>query len=204
MSKATVFIDKSGTLPDPSDKLIVFAAVATKNPQQIDKLIQKARKRGHFKRKSGELKFYTAGSKTKTVFFESLVRDDFNIFILVVEKMRRKIPDTPKHFALLCSLLISNILVLDLNPNVIFDRHFSIKNDEIDFNNTLNKLLNKELSITHVDSMKNKRVNIADMVAGAVLAAETGKDDRFYKLIEERIVSFNKLNWVEAKKRLFK
>ena len=47
-------------------------------------------------------------------------------------------------------------------------------------------------------------VNAADMVAGAVLAKETGKGDEFYKVMEKRVISYKKLNWVEAKKKLFR
>jgi hypothetical protein len=57
--------------------------------------------------------------------------------------------------------------------------------------------------IKHVDSKINKKVNIADMIAGAVFANETDKNKAFYKIIEGKIINYQKLNWIEAKKRLF-
>jgi hypothetical protein len=39
------------------------------------------------------------------------------------------------------------------------------------------------------------------MVAGAVLANETGKNSEFYKIFEKQIISEKRLNWVEAKRR---
>ena len=71
------------------------------------------------------------------------------------------------------------------------------------FNQQLQQLLNKKLRIEYVDSKKDKRVNIADMVAGAVLAKETGKSNQFYKLIEKQTVSEKRINWAEAKRRIY-
>lgn len=95
--------------------------------------------------------------------------------------------------------------VLGFHPiiDIILDRHFSRKSDQQTFDKLLIRLFDIEFDIIHVDSKKHKRVNVADMVAGAVLAKETGKDERFYQIIEKRIISYKKLNWVEVKRRLF-
>lgn len=204
MSKITVFIDESGTLPDPKDTVIVIAAVTTSSPQKLDILLNKIKKKGGLRRKTGELKFYTAGDKTKKAFFEKLAKEEVTLFILTVEKMGRKIPDTPEHFALLCWLLLSDVLSFYPITEIIFDRHFFKKSDIQKFNKILTELLDVEFHIIHVDSIKYKRVNVADMVAGAVFAKETGKNEQFYTMIEKRIISYKKLNWVEAKRRLFK
>ncbi len=203
MKRVTVYIDESGTLPDPHDKVIVIAAVVPKNKEQLDKLISTMKKRKDSKRRPGELKFYTAGDKTKTVFFEALAQEQIALFALIVEKMGRKIPDTPEHFALLCWLLLSDVISFCNITDLIFDRHFFKKSDISRFNKILTKQFNIEFDITHVDSIRHKRVNVADMVAGAILAKETGKDEQSYKIIEKKIISYKKLNWVEAKRRLF-
>lgn len=57
--------------------------------------------------------------------------------------------------------------------------------------------------INHVDSKKDKNVNIADMIAGAVLAKETGKNKHFYEIFKNRIINESKLNWPEVKRKLF-
>src|SRR3989344_6798030 len=109
MTKFTILIDESGTLPDPKDRVIVVAAVGTYTPRVIDKIFSGLKKKSKIKGKTGELKFYTAGEKTKQLFFEKITHEDFKIFVLVVEKMGRKIPDTPEHFALICWLLLNDV-----------------------------------------------------------------------------------------------
>jgi len=205
MGRFTVFIDESGTLPDPEDRVIIVAAVGTRSPDRIEKVMRKVRKKAKFKSKSGELKYYTAGEKTKVLFFKEIAREQLGIFILTVEKMGRKIPDAPKHFAVLCWLLLAD--VFNFYPQVgeiVFDRHFHKDKDIKEFNGYLKNLLGKLPKIKHVDSKKDTRVNVADMVAGAVLAKEVGKEKRFYKMLKKQIISIARINWPEAKRRLFK
>lgn len=203
MKRVTVYIDEAGTLPDPKDKIIVVSAVILKNKEQIDMLLTKMRKKKDIRKKTGELKFYTSGDKTKMAFFEAFSEEEITVFVLIVEKMGRKIPDTPEHFALLCWILLTDVLTLCPITDLIFDRHFFKKGDIIKFNKILTNQFDIEFDITHVDSKSHKRVNVADMVAGALLAKETGKDERFYPMIEKRIINYKKLNWAEAKRRLF-
>lgn len=176
MAKFTIFIDESGTLPDIKDKVIVVAAVGTNTPEVIDKIFKSLQKKGKLRKQTGELKFYTAGEKTKQLFFEKIAKESIDIFVLEVEKMGRKIPDTPEHFALLCWLLLNDVFSFYSDiQKIIFDRHFSRDYDTEQFNKFLMHLLPQVGDIQHVDSKQEKRVNIADMIAGAVLASETGK-----------------------------
>jgi len=202
---AYLFLDESGTLPDPKDKVVIVAAVGTYSPEEITRIIKRVRKKGKFKRPTGEIKFYTAGEKTKELFFRLIAKEKFDIFILIVDKMGRKIPDTPKHFALLSGLLLKEVLYFYPKiQEIIFDRHFHYEEDIKEFNQSLKSFLKQELpKIKHVDSQKDKKVNIADMVAGAVLAKEAEKDKQFYKIFRKKIVSELRLNWPEAKRRLF-
>lgn len=190
-----LFVDESGTLPDPKDKVVIVAAVGTYSP----------RKKGKFKKPTGEIKFYTVGDKSKSLFFQKITDKGFDIFILTVEKMGRAVPDTPEHFGILCGLLLKDVFAFYPQIwEIVFDRHFHKDEDVEKFNQALKKFLGRDLpKISHVDSKKNKKVNIADMVAGAVLAKETGKDERFYEMFKKRIVSESRLNWPEAKRKLF-
>ncbi|HUD44948.1 MAG TPA: hypothetical protein VMR41_05365 [Patescibacteria group bacterium] len=58
--------------------------------------------------------------------------------------------------------------------------------------------------LSHVDSKEVNTVNVADMVAGAVLAFETKKNVRFYEMLRSRVILEIRLNWPEVKRRLFK
>ena len=61
--KMTVFIDESGTLPDPKDKVIVVAAVGTHMPKflaEINKTIRKRIKSSEIDKAISEIKFHQA------------------------------------------------------------------------------------------------------------------------------------------------
>lgn len=202
--KTTIFIDESGTLPDVKDRVIIVAAVGAVDLQRLDLVFRSIQKKRISKEKPLELKFYKTGVKTKNLFFEKLSELKVDIFILIVEKMGRKIPDTPSHFATLCGILISEIIHFYPEiQKVVFDRHFHRVKDQDEFNKVLVDFLNgKDLNLQHVDSKQNPAVNIADMVAGAVLSKETGRESSFYETIKDKVVSEIKLNWPEAKRRL--
>lgn len=201
MSKVTVYIDESGTLPDPADKVVVVAAVGMDSLAKIDNLLKRVRKKASFKKPSGELKFYTAGDKTKLLFFKLLKKEGLIICTMTVDKMGRKIADTPENYAALCWLLLSDVLSFTTDiKGLVFDRHFSRSIDMDKFNTIIRKLLGGGMPIHHVDSARDKRVTVADMVAGAILAKEAGKDKRFYKVLEGMITSSKRVNWKEVKK----
>lgn len=201
--KTTIFIDESGTLPDIKDEVIVVAAVGTHTPGHLGQLFNKVRKTLKKSNRLSEIKFYTAGDKTKEVFFKHLIKEDLGIFILVVDKKGRKIPDTPKHFALLCWLLLSEVANFYSEiKEIVFDRHFHQKQDLDAFNSFLEEFLGFQAKLTHVDSKQAVEVNTADMIAVAVLAFIRGRNSNFYKIFEDKIISEIKINWPEAKRRL--
>jgi len=202
--KTYIYIDEAGTLPDPKDKTIVVAAVGATSPNQIENLFKNKIWRKNLKKPTNELKFYNAGEKTKLAALKEVAKKDFAIFILIVDKNGRKITDNPENFATISWLLIED--VLNFYPNiseVIFDRHFAGDKKVEEFNLILGDLLNKQISIKHVNSKINEGVNVADIIAGAVLARETNKGAVFYNLIANEVISIKKLNWPEAKSRFF-
>ncbi|MDO8452857.1 MAG: DUF3800 domain-containing protein [bacterium] len=180
--KPYIFIDESGTLPDPKDKVIVVAAIGTESLSGLGKVLKSVKKGRTKPEKSLELKFYKAGLKTKTNFFKELAKQQVSIFILIVDKMGRKIPDSPENFAVLCGLLICEVLnFYNSVQKVVFDRHFHRSVDEIHFNKAVSSFLKStNIPLEHQNSKENLTVNVADMIAGAVLAKETGKDTSFY------------------------
>lgn len=196
-----IYVDESGTLPDPNGPVIVIAAVATSATNQL-LLPKKLSTKPLSKNKTGELKFYGSGANTKRKFLTILSELDVQIFALVLEKHSQKIPDTPENFATICSLILYDCLNYyhDSLISIIFDRHFHNPLDREKFNAIIRKLTKKEINISHVDSLKEPAVNTADMVAGSLLWKQTGKDDQFYKIIKNRIVEEKIINWKEAKK----
>ena len=209
-NKITIFIDESGTLPDPKDKVVIVAAVGTKLPDkllEIEKKIRKGLRQQKKKDNIAEIKFYHAGDKTKQKFLELLLKCEIDIFVLIIQKDQQRITDSPENFALLSYLLIEQVLFFypaDRIEKIIFDKHFHQTKDLALFSRLLLKFLKRQIKIQHVDSLADSRVNSADMVAGSLLWKYTGKDDKFYKIICDKIISENVLHWKQAKRKLFK
>ena len=199
----TVFIDESGTLPDPKDKVVVIAAVGTQLSQDLRRLAQKVREKT--KIRSGEVKFYRAGERTKTIFLKELAKLEVDLFVLAVEKQGQKIPDTPENFAFLCDLLLKECQIFygDRIEKIVFDRHFFRKHDQEIFNKYLKQFINPKTQIIHIDSQKNPAVSAADMLAGSFLWQQTGKEERFYQLVKPLVIVEKRINWKEARRRFF-
>ena len=202
--KVTILIDESGTLPDPNDKVVVLAAVGTGSLDQFEKLLKKVHriiKRSGDRPDNSEIKFYSAGQRTKKYYLKALADLPVSIFVLVVNKPGQKIPDTPLNFSLLAYILLNEVLgYTDNVEKVVFDRHFQSQTERDKFDTILLTLLGKKIQIEHADSQTMPSVNVADMVAGSALWAHTGKDRQYYELIFGKIVSEVNLHWAEAKK----
>ena len=191
-----IYVDESGTLPDPKGPVIIIAAVATYSANQL--ILPKK----SIKTKTGEVKFYNSGENTKKNYLTTLSKLDIQIFALILEKRGQKIPDTPENFAAICSLILHDCLDYYQNSlvSIIFDRHFHKSSDREEFDEIIRKLTSQNITISHVDSLKEPAVNTADMVAGSLLWKQTGKDNQFYKIIKCKIAEEKIVNWKEAKK----
>jgi len=202
----TIFIDESGTLPDPKDKFIVICGIGVKKIKEAENVFSRIRiSLRQRKIKVQEIKFYYAGQKTKRQFLSGIVSANFGIFASVVDKKGRKIADTSENFALLVADLINeiNLWFRVKKISFILDRHFYRKVDEDRFNQLLKIKVNKDLKyqIKHIDSQQNFLVNIADMAAGAILWKYNGKDLQFYDLIKENIMIEKIVSWPEIKRK---
>ena len=73
MKKVTIYIDESGTLPDPNDKLVVVAAVGTPSPERIDIILKQAKKKTSFTPQAIKQKnYFLRQSRSKTFHFTFL------------------------------------------------------------------------------------------------------------------------------------
>ncbi len=208
-SKISILIDESGTLPDPKDKVIIMVAVGVNTQEVLLSVLKKVRKSIQYDKKEKtipEIKFYKAGERTKAVYLKELSLADVSIFALIIEKNNQSIKDTPDNFALLAYILLKECLVFyqdDKIEEVIFDKHFQRKEDLVKFNEILLELLGEPLILKHLSIIDNPEINSADMVAGSLLWKYTGKNEKFYNLIKDKIVSEQLLNWKEAKAMIF-
>ena len=119
-----------------------------------------------------------------------------------MNKNGQSIIDTPTHYAVLAYFLLEEcqIFYREEIKEIIFDKHFHRLSDQEKFNSLVRKLLGKNLSIRHLDSLSENSINIADIAAGSILWAYSGKDKQFYNQITDKIICEKILNWKEAKK----
>ena len=105
-----ILIDESGTLPDPRDKFIIIAGIATDVIKNANVLVARAleslRQR---KVKIKEVKFYYAGDQTKRQILSGIVSEGLEVFLIAIDKKGRKVPDNPENFALLVGELIKEV-----------------------------------------------------------------------------------------------
>ena len=201
-----VLVDESGTLPDPKDKFIVIAGVRVKRIREAEDLISRTLKSLRQRKiQLKELKFYSAGEKTKRQVLSGIVSLGFEVFVVAVDKKGRKIPDTPNNFALVVSELINEICLWQEEERlkIIIDRHFHRRIDERNFNNFLKSNVKQQIifDIQHINSQRNFIVNLADFVAGSVLAKYNKNNFQFYDIIKESILIEKIVNWPELRRK---
>lgn len=194
-----IFIDESGTLPDSTDRYIVFAALVATNPQGLEKILPKFRKKTPLKgsrkkeKKAPEFKFHYVGDITRRKVLEEIISKDIKIYLLVIDKMGRKIADTPQNYGKLIKNLISKLLKKESLKQIYIDKHFGNKYDSEKLQSILDSITN-EVSFLQVDSIADPRIDLPDFIAGAILRKFRVKDEAFYKIISKKIV------WEKIKK----
>lgn len=195
-------IDESGRLADPNDKILVFSALVAKTLIGLDKIIPKVRRKmpskGKYKKEKSlaEIKFQTTGEITRLKVLGAIKEAKLKIFLLIVNKEGRKIADNPKNYSLLVASLLRSVVKKYPKINhIIIDRHFTWVKQREDFNKLLQKKLNKELFIEHLDSQQNTIVSLPDFIAGGVRRNYTKKEIKYKQIIKRLIEKEIKTTW---------
>lgn len=203
-----ILVDESGRLYDPSDRLLVFTGVVASNLIGLDRIIPQVRKtiprKGKRKKEKtlAEIKFYSAGDKTRLKALELISKCPLKVFVLVIDKEGRKITDNPQNYSLLVSSLLTPAFKKHPDiKHVIIDRHFTYVTQRERFNQLLLRHLGKEVFVEHLDSQQNTIVSLPDFIAGAIRIAYTKGDVRFKEIIDSLIVWEKKITWRKLKKQ---
>lgn len=201
-------VDESGNLPDPTDPVVVIAVVIPEaSEKSLARLLAKIRRRLPLKgkrkreRQIGELKFRSTSPKTRRQVLAALARQDVALFVVTVNKDGVGIKDTPENYAMLANLILPEC-VKDF-PNldhILFDRHFSRRVEQEAMARLIRSALKREVEISHVDSLQDARVDLADFVAGAVAFARSRGDTTYEDLIHGKRIVNKVVRWVEKEK----
>lgn len=198
-----IFIDESGTLPDKNDSFVVVTAIATDDPRKLSEVSNFVRKNLKKSKKApSEIKFYSSGDKTRTIFLSKLNQLDISVSVLMISKKNSSIEDSPLNFATACYYSIKPIVRKNklLDIELVFDKHFHKLDDQCRFNFFLERRLHNIKKIRHVDSQRERAVNCADMISGAVLCS-LRKTNKFFLIIKRKIVHYKQVQWSELKRK---
>jgi len=189
---AYVGLDESGSLTGDTPWFTVAAVIASQ-PAAIRHLIRRAAlrsgKRSHRAAKvASELKWSNSSRRIRTWVLADMAQADVEIFALTVRKERRRIEDTPEHYAILVCELLSMCWNTHLNVALSLDRHFTSSLQIAAVNTSIYHQWPRQglLSITHVDSQRSPLVQLADFVAGSVYSSYKA-NDQMVGLIEPRL-----------------
>lgn len=194
-----IFIDESGTLPDVADRYIVIAALVAQLAQGLEKILPKFRKKTPPKgsrkkeRQVKEFKFHYVGDITRRKVLTEIIAKDVRVYLLMVDKMGRKIPDTPKNYGKLVKGLVLPLIKNESPKEMFFDKHFASKSDTKALQDIIDSI-NPEIKFSQVDSITDPRVDLADFIAGATLRMLRAKNETFYNII------LSKIAWKESRK----
>lgn len=202
------FIDESGSLPDPSDVIVVIAAVvAHARDLGLARLLAMVRRqlpdKGKRKRerKLTELKFHETSDATRRKILSALTKQDVTLFIVVVDKAGSVISDTPNNYATLIEQVVP--YCLERFPRlrrVFIDRHFTRSTDEAVLRKRIESQFDEMVDLRFVNSSQETRIDLADFVAGAVAYTQRFDDTRYEELIRSEIAVYRVLRWKEKEK----
>lgn len=203
--KTTIFIDESGTLPDTKDKFVVMAALASNDPLSLANILPKFRKnlpkKGARKRERvvPEFKFHYVGSLTRRKVLEDITKKDVRIYVLIVDKLNRKIADTPQNYSKLLKTLIRLVLPKEPLSIIYVDKHYNSKFKTESLQNEIKKDF-PQIDIFQTDSLIDSRIDLADFIAGAILRKYNLGDLKFAQIISGKIVKEKLIKWNELGK----
>ena len=171
-----IFIDESGDLGDKGSKYFVLAAI-----KNYKKDIGQ----------SNEIKGSKTPPKVKKYILKKLNRHDYKVFILIFDKKNKYKfdfnQDNHKLYALLAAEL-AKIISIDDSTYFFIDRtsryEETINYFDGLFEDNLINPKNYPILIKHVDSLKYKGIQIADLLSWSVYQDIENNNDEYSKLIK--------------------
>jgi len=206
------FLDESPSLHDKTFFFCVDIVSTTKKTnKKLQKILKKARKRIVKKKLKSvsELKFYHSNEKTRFFILSELAKQDVEIVVLIIDKQKRRIKDTPSNYGIVVGAAVAELLSIHPALSLTVDKKYTSKNQQKEFQQasqeTINKLVIKRASVFFnppVDSQKESVVQLADFVAGAFHFKYNRQDDHYAKIIKNKIKIEKVMKWTELKKRI--
>lgn len=193
-----IYIDESGDLGDKysSSKYFVIGAIIVNDPKYLNRVIKEARK--DYNSLIGR-DLEVKGNKTNRCVIKKILKKVNNIdcefWAIFLDKQNlHNIPNFYKYHELydtLASKLAENIKITS-STTVIVDRsknkHEDIRIFNEKFSSSLNNPSNYLINITHANSIKQKGLQVADLLAWSVFQNLEHNNSDFIDLIKNKNV----------------
>ncbi len=206
------FMDES---PSLSDSSLFFCVDVVSTNEKTNKNLQKILKNARRKivkkklKQLSELKFYNSDEKTRIYILSQIASCDVEIVVLILDKEKRKIVDTPENYGIVVAAAITELLKFHSSLSLTMDKKFTNMNQQNNFlqncQKTINILSPKGKNVFFnppIDSRKESSVQLADFVAGAFNAKYNKKENRYVEIIQKKVRSEMIVKWTEIKKRI--
>lgn len=155
--------------------------IPTKGSRKKEKLIK-------------EFKFHYVGDITRRKVLEEIASNDIKIYILIVDKMGRKIQDSPENYGKLIKNLSSYLIRKEIPKEILIDKHFGNRSDTQELQSILDSI-NHQIEFKQVDSIADPRIDLADFIAGAILRKLRINDETFYNIFFHKITLIKNKKW---------
>lgn len=212
MNTPSVALDESGSLSDPNDIVVAVAWISGQDDRGhlgertakviISRAWRKFTTRRGKRSALGEFKFHHVEERDRRRVLDALAQSDVRLGILVVEKGKQKVPDTPEDYGALVAEAIASAQAHfgTANLRIVLDRHFSSHKDRETLATLLMDALDLSEPPTFADSQTAPLVQLADFVAGAAHAKFGERaDSQYADLIAQKIVVETRTTWKELK-----
>ena len=191
-----IYIDESGDLGKGGSKYFIIAGIMVNDYRNLDRLITKSR-RNNKKRigKSNEIKGTTIPHEIKKKILKRLNKIDYQSFIIVFNKRDRYKINYKNDNHLLYDILsseLAKLINISSSTEVYVDRtrrnKQKIANYNEKFKKNLNNPKNHPISIKHVDSLKYKGVQIADLISWSAYQSIENNNDEYINIVKNKIM----------------
>lgn len=193
-----IFIDESGDLGSKksSSKYFVMAGVKVDDYKKLDRVITKTRR--ETKKNiitSNEIKGSNLPKEAKIKIFEKLDNVDYEVFIIILEKINRyKFKDAYDNKRLYDNIAseLAKLINIDSSSMIFIDKSKNKEEEITDFNKKFIRNLNNfkrfPIEIDHVDSINFYGLQIADLIAWSAFQSAEHKNKEFIDLIKNKLI----------------
>ena len=190
-----IYIDESGELAKQTN-YFVFGAVITNNPSDLEKIINKTRRK--YQKQLGnisEIKGYSTDDYIIKKMLKKLDKTSSKVVGIILDKRYIYRIHQNQNYNILYDTLASELakeITINDSTSIIIDKCKNKEYEIINFNkkfvSNLNNIKNYPVNVKHANSTNYKGLQIADIVAWSIFQSVERNNSDFIDLIEDKTI----------------